>query len=153
MCAPIVIVSAQDRKAGGNMTTRTAILVAIALVFSFVVCSAGPQWQDSILVKVEPINGSCEHCGSDLVKTNYSFKLNDGTIYIGQIGAGGVFHHRHPLGVTLNGHVKFRFETDDHVGDLIHILDDKGKDQKLVIVGKAVPGAGVQYNAIQLSSA
>ncbi len=132
------------------MTTRTAILVAIALVFSFAVCSAGPQSQDSILVKVEPINGWCEHCGSDVVKTNYSFRLNDGTIYIAQIGTGGVLHHRHPLDVTLNSHIQFRFEKDSHVGDYIHILDDKGKDQKLLIVGKAAfgkVGEGVEYNS------
>jgi len=74
------------------------------------------------------------------VKTNYFFKLNDGTIYIAQIGTGGVLHHRHPLDLTLNGHIQFRFDKDGHVGDYIRILDDKGKEQKLLIVGKTAPG-------------
>ena len=119
------------------MIARKAILVAI-LAFP-VTAWAGPQWQDSTLVNVETITGWCQHCGSDFVKMNYSFKLNDGTVYIAQIGAGGVLHHRHPLDVTLNGHLQFRFEKNGHVGDYVHILDDSGKDQKLLIVGKTAP--------------
>lgn len=114
------------------------LLFAGAVAFSFA-ASAGPEWQDSILVKVETINGWCQHCGGDFVKMNYSFKLKDGTVYIAQIGAGGALHHRHPLDVALNGHVKFRFEEEGHVGDYVHILDDSRKDHKLLIVGKTVP--------------
>jgi hypothetical protein len=120
------------------MSIGKSLLVAALLAFPLSVW-AGPQWQDSTLIKVETINGWCEHCGSDVVKANYSFKLNDGTVYTAQIGAGGVLHHRNPLDVTLNGHIQFRFEKGDHVGDYIHILDDSGKDIKLRIVGKTAP--------------
>jgi hypothetical protein len=122
------------------IATLFVLIFEAAVAFSFAAW-AGPEWQDSILVKVETINESCQHCGSDFVKMNYSFKLNDATVYIAQIGAGGVLHHRHPLDVTLNGHIKFRFEKDGHVGDYVHILDDSGKDQKLLIVGKTAPTA------------
>jgi hypothetical protein len=125
-----------SRKTEGCM--RSAIFIVSFLTLSISVF-AGPQWQDSTLIKVETINGACEHCGSDVVKTNYSFKLSNGMIYIAQIGSGGVLHHRQPLDVTLNGHIQFRFEKDGHVGDYIRILDDKGKKQRLLIIGKAVP--------------
>jgi hypothetical protein len=124
---------------------RKAILVAVVLAFPFAALP-GPQWQDSILVKVETINGWCQHCGSDFVKMNYFFKLIDGTVYVAQIGAGGVVHHRQPLDTTLNGHVQFRFEKDGHVGDYVHILDDVGKDRKLRVIEKIAPTASPKEN-------
>jgi hypothetical protein len=124
-----------DRRKDKNMSIRKSLLFAVMLAFPLATW-AGPKWQDSTLVKIETINGWCQHCGSDFVKTNYSFKLDDGTVYVGQIGAGGVLHHRNPLDVTLNGHIQFRFEKEGHVGDYIHILDDSGKDDKLQIIGK-----------------
>ena len=120
------------------MTARKLIFTAWVLVFPFVVL-AEPQWQDSVLVKVETVNGWCQHCGSDFVKMNYSFKFDDGTVYTAQIGAGGALHHRQPLDLTVNGHVKFRFEKDGHIGNYIHILDDSGKDKKLRIIEKIAP--------------
>src|SRR5882762_9130495 len=111
--------------------------LTFSLLLIPLVILAGPQWQDSVLVKVESVNGWCEHCGGDVVKMNYSFKTEDGLVYTAQIGLRAI--KGHPLDVTLNGHIRLRFEKDGHIGDYIHILDDSGKDKKLRIVSKAAP--------------
>jgi len=79
------------------------------------------------VIKISTVNEWCRHC-PDWNQTSYSFKLDDGSVYVAQT------HTK--LDVTLNGHTKFRFEKDAHVGDHIHILDDAGKDQKLRITEK-----------------
>jgi hypothetical protein len=43
------------------------------------------------------------------------------------------------LDVTVNGHTKIRFERDGHVGDYIHVVDDRGQDRKLKIIQKIAP--------------
>jgi hypothetical protein len=72
----------------------------------------------------------CRHC-PDWNQTSYSFKLDDGTVYVAQT------HKK--LDVTLNGRTKLRFEKDGHVGDYVHILDDAAKEQKLRITEKIAP--------------
>jgi hypothetical protein len=86
------------------------------------------DWKQSTLVKTSTANAWCHHC-PDWNQTFYSFKLDDGVTYTAR--------SHHTLDVTLNGHVKLRFEKDGHVGDYIHILDDSGHDRKLVITEKS----------------
>ena len=88
---------------------------------------AQAEWKDSTVVKISTTNEWCRHC-PDWNQTSYWFKLDDGTVYVAQT------HKK--LDVTLNGHTKFRFEKDGHVGDRVHILDDAGKDQELHITEK-----------------
>ena len=85
---------------------------------------------DSSVIKTSTVNEWCRHC-PDWNQTSYSFKLDDGNVYVAQT------HKR--LDVTINGHTKLRFENDGHVGDFIHILDDSGKDRRLHIVQKIAP--------------
>jgi hypothetical protein len=104
------------------------IAAAILLLLSSAV--AAPGWQNSSVVKVWTVNEWCRHC-PDWNQTSYSFKLDDGTVYVGQT------HKK--LDVTLNGHTKLRFEKDGRVGDYIHILDDAGRDKKLKLTEKIAP--------------
>ena len=85
------------------------------------------EWKNSTLIRISTTNEWCRHC-PDWNQSSYSFKLDDGTVYIAQT------HKK--LDITLNGHTKFRFEKDGHVGDRVHILDDAGKDQTLRITEK-----------------
>jgi hypothetical protein len=110
------------------MTLKKAVLIAAVLTLTLTAW-AGPDWKNSTLIKTETINGWCRHC-PDWNQTSYSFKLDDGTIYVAQTHM--------TLDVTLNGHVKFRVEKDGHVGDYVHILDDAGKDRKLRITKKEI---------------
>jgi len=87
-------------------------------------------WENSSVIKVSTVNEWCRHC-PDWNQSSYSFKLDDGTVYVGQC------HKR--LDVTLNGRTKFRFEKDGHVGDYIYILDDAGKERKLRLIQKVAP--------------
>src|ERR1700730_511224 len=103
------------------MTARKAIFIAAVLTFTLTAW-AGPDWKNSSLIKTETVNEWCRHC-PDANQTFYSFKLDDGTVYVART-------HR-TLDVTLNGQTKFRVEKDGHVGDTAHILDDAGKDRKL----------------------
>lgn len=100
------------------------IVVVATLLFQLV---TAPIWQNSSVVKISTVNEWCRHC-PDWNQTSYSFKLDDGTVYVGQT------HKK--LDVTLSGHTKFRFEKDGHVGDFIHILDDAGRDKKLRVIEK-----------------
>jgi hypothetical protein len=80
----------------------------------------------------------CRHC-PDWNQTFYSFKLDDGSIYVAKT-------HR-TLDITLNGHNLFRVEKDGHVGDYVHILDDAGKDRKLRITEKRAPAPQIRHIA------
>jgi hypothetical protein len=111
-----------------TMTIKKAVLIASVLAFSLTAL-AGPNWKNSTVIKIRTVNEWCRHC-PDANQTFYSFKLDDGTIYVART-------HR-TLDVTLSGHVKFRFEKDGHVGDTAHILDDAGKDRKLKITAKEI---------------
>jgi len=102
-------------------------IAAATLLFQAVTV---PIWQNCLVVKVSTVNEWCRHC-SDWNQTTYSFKLDDGTVYVGQT------HKR--LDVTLNGHTKLRFEKDGHVGDYIHILDDAGHEKKIRVTEKIAP--------------
>jgi hypothetical protein len=102
----------------------------LAFLFLSLSCSlllAQTEWKNSTVIKISTTNEWCRHC-PDSNQTSYSFKLDDGTVYVAQT------HKK--LDVTLNGHTKFRFEKDGHVGDHVHILDDAGKDQELRITEK-----------------
>jgi len=102
-------------------------LAFLFLSLSYSLLLAQTDWRDSTVIKISTVNEWCRHC-PDWNQTSYSFKLDDGSVYVAQT------HTK--LDVTLNGHTKFRFEKDAHVGDHIHILDDAGKDQKLRITEK-----------------
>jgi hypothetical protein len=121
----------QDVKGQKQMSIRELLLVAAMLAFPFAVQATPPQWQDSTLAKMETGRGHTP-LFHDVEVTSYSFKLNDGTVYIAD-------SRNRTLDVTMNGHTRLRFEKDGHVGDYIHILDDSGKDIKLHIVGKVAP--------------
>lgn len=82
---------------------------------------------DSSVIKVKKVNAWCRHC-PDINKNLYSFKLEDGTVYVAETHG--------TLDVTINGHTKVRFEKDGHVGDHIRILDDSGKEKSLRITEK-----------------
>jgi hypothetical protein len=99
-------------------------VVLAALLFQG---ASTPPWVDSSLIKVSTVNEWCRHC-PDWNQTSYSFRLDDGRVYVGQT------HKR--LDITLNGHTKLRFEKDGHVGDYIHILDDAGQDRRLKVIQK-----------------
>jgi len=99
-------------------------IVVAALLFQSV---SSPTWANSSVIKISTANEWCRHC-PDWNQTSYSFKLDDGTVYVGQT------HKK--LDVTVNGHSRVRFEKDGHVGDYIHVLDDVGKDRKLRIIEK-----------------
>jgi hypothetical protein len=86
------------------------------------------EWTQSTLVKTSTVNAWCRHC-PDANQTFYSFKLEDGITYTARTHS--------TLDITLNGHTKLRFENDGHVGDHIHILDDSGRDKRLVITAKS----------------
>jgi hypothetical protein len=109
---------------------RTGVLLSSLLFCTSLL--AAPSWQNSSVIKVETVNAWCRHC-PDANQTLYSFKLDDGTVYVA--------HTHRTLDVTLNGHNSFRFEKDGHVGDYVHILDDAGKDRKLKISQKIAPSA------------
>ena len=100
-------------------------LAFLFLSLSCSLLSAETEWKDSTVIKISTVNEWCRHCVLNWNRTSYSFKLDDGTVYVAQT------HKK--LDVTLNGHIKFRFEKDGHVGDHVHILDDAGKDQELRI--------------------
>jgi hypothetical protein len=87
-------------------------------------------WQNSSLIKTSTVNEWCRHC-PDWNQTSYSFKLDDGTVYVGQT------HKK--LDVMVNGHTKLRFEKDGHVGEYMHIIDDGGQDKKLKVIQKIAP--------------
>jgi hypothetical protein len=102
----------------------------LAFLFLSLSCSlllAETEWKDSTVIKISTTNEWCRHC-PDWNQTSYSFKLDDGTVFVAQT------HEK--LDITLNGRTKLRFEKDGHVGDHVHILDDAGKDQKLRITEK-----------------
>jgi hypothetical protein len=92
---------------------------------------AGPQWQDTTLIKIKTGRGHTP-LFHDVEVTSYSFKMADGTVYVADT-------HNRAMGIAINGHTRLRFEKDGHIGDYIHILDDSGKDRKLHIVGKTAP--------------
>ena len=102
-------------------------LACLLLSLSCSLLLAESEWKDSTVIKISTANEWCRHC-PDWNQTSYSFKLDDGTVYVAQT------HKK--LDVTLNDHTKFRFEKDGHVGDHVHILDDAGKDQELRITEK-----------------
>jgi hypothetical protein len=114
-----------------NMTIRTTLLIAV--LASAITAWAGPEWQDSTLVKVETGRGHTP-LFHDVEVTSYSFKLKDGTIYTAD-------NRSRTLNITVNGHTRLRVEKDGHVGDYIHILDDSGRDIKLHIVEKTAPAS------------
>jgi hypothetical protein len=99
-------------------------VIVAALLFQSV---AAPPWVNASVIKIATVNEWCRHC-PDGNQTNYSFKLDDGTVFVAQT------HKK--LDVTVNGHTKLRFEKDGHVGDFIHVLDDGGKDRKLRVTEK-----------------
>jgi len=102
-------------------------LAFLLLSLSCSLLLAETEWKESTVIKVSTLNEWCRHC-PDWNQTSYSFRVEDGTVYVGQT------HKR--LDITLNGHTKFRYEKDGHVGDKVHILDDAGKDQELRITEK-----------------
>lgn len=99
-----------------------ALLIALLFASSVI---AHPEWKDASLVQKRTVNEWCRHC-PDWNKTRYSFHAQDGMTYVAET-------HRN-LDVAINGHVSIRFEKDGHVGDVLHVLDDAGKDHKLRIV-------------------
>jgi len=105
---------------------RIVMLFSLIVAALFVQSATVSPWKDSSVIKI--IEERCHHCPD---WTYYSFKLDDGTVYVGQ-------SHK-KLEVTLNGHTMFRFEKDAYVGDYIHILDDFGKDRRLRITEKIAP--------------
>jgi hypothetical protein len=88
------------------------------------------DWHEASLTRTSTTNEWCRHC-PDWNQTSYFFKIENGMTFVGQI-------HK-TLDVTLNGHVKLRFEKDGHVGDYLHIIDDEGIDRRLKIVQKIAP--------------
>ena len=103
------------------------MLISVIMAALLVQSTPVSTWQHSSVVKIITVEERCNHC-PDWKHTDYSFKLDDGTVYVGQ-------SHKE-LDITLNGHTMFRFEKDGHVGDYIHILDDFGKDKRLRIKEK-----------------
>lgn len=81
-------------------------------------------------MEVHTINEWCKHC-PDWNQTRYSFRLQDGMIYVGET------HKR--LNVTVNGHTRLRLEGEGKVGSTLHIMDDSNKEQKLKVVQKIGP--------------
>lgn len=109
-----------------QMSVRKTALVVLLLVSCFSAC-AGPTWQHATVIKISTLNAWCRQC-PDWNQTLYSFKLQDGMVYVART-------HR-ALDITLHGTVSFRVEKDGHVGDHAHVLDDAGKDRRLVITEK-----------------
>ena len=101
---------------------------------------ASTPWQNSSLIKTSTDNEWCRHC-PDWNQTSYSFKLDDGTVYVGQT------HKK--LDVMVNGHTKLRFEKDGHVGDYMHIIDDGGQDKKLKVIEKIAPDPILKQRATE----
>ena len=112
------------------MLRRIALAALLLQSLSARTQTAPSTWVDSSVIKTTTVNEWCRHC-PDWNQTSYSFKLGDGNVYVAQT------HKR--LDVTINGHTKFRFENDGHVGDYIHIVDDAGKDRRLRIIQKIAP--------------
>src|SRR2546427_1167160 len=125
------------------MKLKIAALLAV-LSFTSPVLAKHYDWKDSTLIKTETINAWCRHC-PDANQTFYSFKLDDGTVYVART-------HK-TLDVTLNGHTQFRVEKDGHVGDYVHVLDDAGKDRKLRIVQRIAPKEGKPQSSGSLDNA
>jgi hypothetical protein len=74
-------------------------LVFLFLLFSCSRLLAETEWRDSTIIKMSTVNEWCRHC-PDWNQTSYSFKLDDGTVYVAQT------HKK--LDVTLNGRTKKR---------------------------------------------
>ncbi len=113
----------------------------LSIILSVVLFQSAPTqptiaWLNSSLIKTSTVNEWCRHC-PDWNQTAYSFKLDDGTVYIAQ-------SHK-TLDVTVNGHTRLRFEKDGHVGDYVHIIDDAGKDRKLKIIQRVVPENSAEH--------
>jgi len=114
---------------------RTMLRAVILTILLSQLVFATPQaastpWQNSSLIKASTVNEWCRHCPG-WNQTSYSFKLDDGMVYVGQT------HKK--LDVVVNGHTKLRFEKDGHVGDYMHIIDDGGQDKKLKVIQKIAP--------------
>lgn len=118
--------------AAGVSWMRARLAFSILAVFISAPALAGQAnqaWRNATLIKISHVNEWCRHC-PDWNQSLYSFRLEDGTVYVGRT--------QDTLDVTVQGHTPFRFEKDGHVGDHIHILDDRGKDRKLTITEKSV---------------
>ena len=117
-----------------NSIICTMLRAVIVTILLSQLVSATPQtastWQNSALIKTSTVNEWCRHC-PDWNQTSYSFKLDDGMVYVGQT------HTK--LDVVVNGQTKLRFEKDGHVGDYMHVIDDGGQDKKLKVIQKIAP--------------
>ena len=97
----------------------------------------GGDWKNATLVEVSLVNEWCRHC-PDWNQSLYSFKLDDGTVYVGRTHT--------TLDISLNGQTPLRFEKDGHVGDHLYIRDDAGKERKLTVTQKKQPSSEFQRN-------
>jgi hypothetical protein len=112
---------------------RSLWLIPILAVFTSPTVTIGQAeqgWRDATFIKAAHVNEWCRHC-PDWNQSLYSFKLDDGTVYVGRT--------HDALDITLNGHTPLRFEKDGHVGDHLYIRDDAGKERKLTVTEKIVP--------------
>jgi hypothetical protein len=127
--------TAKRKKGKGTWATRRLpmkplLALLLSLFVSHGLASQPAGWQESTLVKIQPSEDRCRTCPG-WRSTDYSFMVHGGMIYVGQTNKS--------LHVTLNKHVRIRFDGDGKVGDSLHLLDEAHNDQKLKIVSIIPP--------------
>jgi hypothetical protein len=100
---------------GSDDTMRLFLTLTFGLVASWGLSAQTPDWKEASLVEIHTVNEWCRHC-PDWNKTHYSFRLQDGMVYVVETHS--------QLNVTLNGHTRLRLDGDGKIGSTLHILDD-----------------------------
>jgi hypothetical protein len=116
---------------GERMRSRWLIpILAVLISPTATIGQAEQGWKSATFIQISHVNEWCRHC-PDWNQSFYSFKLDDGTVYVGRTHA--------TLDITLNGHTSLRFEKNGHVGDHFYVRDDAGKERKLTVTQKIAP--------------
>ena len=111
--------------------TRTAALI-LAVLSSSVALAKDLQWKDAKIIDITTERGGAAVVpiaalvGGPITKTFYWIQTDD-TVYV----LGPVLTRSQLLNVTLHGPTKIAID-----GHSAHILDDRGKDEKLRVVEK-----------------